>query len=375
MKFSASKSPLLTICLFPFRPDITAPEAPSDPAAQIGTVVWGRCVAHIEGTEDPGNGEGLSVPDAEKADRLTAIGKRWLEEERAHIGAARCEVKYAWSPSRDVARQLPKTDSLRDYSAAEGDEVCGSTDLEYVEGDLLVVEDVKTGFTPIAAYVPQIKTLGLFAARARGVRRVKVILTKLHEDKPVESIEMLLDSFALDAIAEDLRIRLTAAPEATPVPGAHCTEMFCPARLVCPEVPAAIAELIPAHALVKAPRFSHEFVSHDHDARMLEFCRLLEKSADDMKKQIRLRTPKTGVQLADGRWLGEGTHGETKLSQDQLVAKLRELGAKAGLTDEDIDRTIADCSYTYEKSGGLKVTKGPPKRLALPAKTKTEDAA
>lgn len=374
MKFSASKSPLLTICLFPFRPDITAPEAPSDPAAQIGTVVWGRCVAHIEGTEDPGNGEGLSIPDAEKADRLTVIGKRWLEEERAHIGAARCEVKYAWSPSRDFARQLPKTNSLRDYSAAEGDEVCGSTDLEYVEGDLLVVEDVKTGFTPIAAYIPQIKTLGLFAARARGVRRVKVILTKLHEDKPVESIEMLLDSFALDAIAEDLRIRLAAAPEATPVPGAHCTEMFCPARLVCPEVPAAIAELIPAHTLVKHPKFSHEFISHDHDAKMLEFCRLLEKACDDMKKQIRTRTNPEGVQLEDGRWLGEGTHIESRTSTDRLTELARKLGAKAGLTDEDIDRAIADCSYPYEKSGGFKVTKGPPKRVkALPKKQ--EDAA
>ena len=375
MKFSASKSPLLTICMYPFRPELVAPEAPSDPAAQIGTVAWARLAAHIEGAADPGNGEELSLDDAAKVDAIVAIGKVWLERERASMRAPKCEVKYAWSPSKDAARELPKTSSLRDYSNAKADEVCGSTDLEYLADDeVLTVEDCKTGFTPLVNYVPQIRTLGLFVARSRGVRKIRVILTKLYEDRPPESIVSILDGFALDAIAEDLRNRLAAAPASEPIPGGHCTEMFCPARLVCPAVPALIAELVPADALVKGPKFSHTFISHDHDARMLDFCRLLKKAADDMKKQIELRTPQAGVQLGDGRWLGEGTHYETKFSEAQLKAKIRELGEAAKLDDEAIDLAIDSCSYRYEKSGGYKVTKGPPKRVnALPSK-KTEAA-
>lgn len=371
MKFSASKSPLLTICMFPFRPEIIAPEAPSDPAAQIGTVAWARLTAHIEGGDDPGNGEELSLDDSAKVDAIVAIGKVWLERDRATIRGPKCEVKYAWSPSKDVARELPKTDSLRDYSDAKGDEVCGSTDLEYLaEDDVLTVEDCKTGYTPLVNYIPQIRTLGLFVARTRGVRKIRIILTKIYEDRPPESLVSMLDGFALDAIAEDLRNRLAASPISEPIPGAHCTEMFCPARLVCPAVPTMIAELIPADALVKQPKFSHTFVSHDHDARMLEFCRLLEKAADDMKKQIKKRTPQAGVQLGDGRWLGEGTHYETKFSEAQLKAKIRELGEMAKLDEEAIDLALDTCTYRYEKSGGYKVTKGPPKRVgALPPKS------
>lgn len=365
MRFTASKSALLATCMFPFRTDVTAPEAPSDPAAQIGTVVWARLAAHVEGNDDPGNDETLAPADAERANAILVIGRRFLETSRADIRDPRCEVKYAWSPSKDVARQLPPTEALRDYSAAEGDEVCGSTDLEFISADgVLVVEDYKTGFTPLVQYIPQIRTLALFAARARGVRKVRAVLTKLYEDRPADSITMTLDGFALDAIAEDLRNRLAAANESEPIPGPHCTEMFCPARLVCPVATSAIAELVPADERRHLPVFSHTFVSHDNDALMLVFLRLIEKTADDMKKQIKVRTPKDGVVLADGRVLREGFHSETKWSQEQLIAKARELGAKAGLADEDIDRELEACRYSFTKSEGLKVVKA-----KLPAKS------
>lgn len=373
MRFTASKSPLLAICLFPFRDDVTAPEAPDDPYTRVGTVVWARLAAHIEGKPDPGNGA-LADAEAARVDLLYAIGKRWLADHRAHIASPRCEVKYGWSPSKDTARELPKTydengrENLRDYASLVDDEKAGSTDFEYLEDALLVVEDIKTGHTPLAQYLPQIKTLALFAARSRGVRRVKAVLTKFHDDAPPESISVILDGFALDAVAEDLRNRLAAVNDGEPIPGAHCTEMFCPARLACPAVPTLIGELIPADALVKLPKFSHAFISHDHDAKMLELLRLIKKAGEDMKAVIERRTPDDGVKLEDGRWLGEGTHPETSWSKERLMAKARELLAEKGLTDEQIDVELEPCRTTFAKSGGLRVTKGPPKKAALPKK-------
>lgn len=380
MRFSASKSPLLGVCLYSFRDDVTAPEAPGGRAATVGTIAWARAAAVLEGKLDPGNGELDDEPSdadedampsatAEEIDSYFRAALRWIEQRSPDKGR-RCEVKYGWSPSRDTARELPKTydengrENLRDYSSLIDDERAGSVDLEYVDGDgMLVIEDIKTGHTPLAQYLPQIRTLGLFAARCRRVRRVKVVLTKLYVDKPHESISHILDGFALDAIAEDLRLRLAAAKDAEPVPGPHCTEMFCPARLVCPAVQVLVGELVPADALVKGPRISHEFVSHDHDAEMLSFIRVVEKTAKDLKSIIKKRTPADGVRLASGMLLREGFHAESKLSQSAIVAKAKELGSRAGLTDEMVDQELATCMVTYQKSEGLRVTKGAPKRI------------
>lgn len=356
MKFSASASPLLAICAFPFNPDLTAPEADAGSAAKVGTIAWARVAAHLERRPDPGNGEDLTPQEIADIDAHYVTGLAWAEKRR-RVGT-RCEVAFAWSPSRDVARELARTKKLRDYSDAKGDEVCGSTDLvDWDMDNTLLVEDVKTGYTPLAQYVPQIRTLALFAARANKVRKVRARLVKLYKDREPDILEMMLDGFALDAIAEDLKTRLEAAKTADPIPGAHCTEMFCKARLVCPAVQAAVTELVPADQLVRMPKLSHEFVSVDHDARMLDFLRLVEKWSKDFKDLIKKRTPKEGAELADGRILREGFHDETKWRQEDLIAKARELGVKAGLTDEQIDRELEACRYTFKKSEGLKVVK------------------
>jgi hypothetical protein len=362
LKFTLSKSPLLAVCSFAFRGDVTAPEAEPGPSAKIGTVAWARAVAFIEGREDPGNGD-LTPSEARDADEYYVAALRWMDG-RKRVGWM-CETKFAWSPSRDEARTLEEK-GARDYSGAKDDEVCGSTDLTHFDGDgVLCVEDVKTGVTPIVQYIPQIANLGMVAARAYKVRRVRLRLVKLKKDAPREEWTAELDGFSLDALAEELRERLAAVATSEPKPGAHCADMWCPARLACPAVPAAIAELVPVDALLSRPKFSHEFVSHDNDAALLNFLRLVEKACDDMKRVIRGRTPEAGAVLSDGRILREGFHDETRWRQEALIAKARDLGKRAGLADEDVDRELEDCRYTYRKSQGLKAVKAP----RLPAKT------
>lgn len=374
MRWSASKSALLSICAYPYRDDVTAPEADSGTDAKIGTIAWARVAAFIEGKDDPGNGE-LVGDDARNCDEYYVAGVNWAKDRR-RLGW-RCEVMFAWSPSKDMARELPPSTKLRDYyhtpechplcaRHCNGDEKPGSTDLVYFDSEgMLCVDDVKTGITPLVVYIPQIRTLGMMAARANGVRRVRVKLIKLYKDKPAEEWADELDGFAIDAIADERISQLAAVAKAKPVPGSHCTEMYCPARLACPEVPVAIAELMPAEALVKRPKWTHEFVSYDNDAALLEYLRLVEKACEDLYKLIKKRTPVVGAVLTDGRILREDFHDESRMRQDSLIAKLRELGTKAGLTDEDIDRTLEDCKYSFSKSQGLKVKK-PPKELKAP---------
>lgn len=355
MDFTASRSPLLAICGYPFRPDVRVPDVEAGRDAAIGTVAWARVVAHAEGRDDPGNVD-LTGEDAKDCDAYYAAGVAWLKGQPARAGW-RYEVKFAWSPSRDVARELPSGGELRDYSAKEGDEVCGSTDIAYMGGDVACVDDIKTGVTPLVQYIPQIRTLGLFVSRAFRTSRVRVRLVKLYKDKPAEEWVEELRRADLDALAVERREQLERAKVAQPRPGSHCVDMFCPARVACPEVPVAVAQLVPADALVKTPKFSWEFVSHDHDAAQLEMLRLVGKAVDDLKKVIKQRTPPSGVMLSDGRFLREGFHEETRYREAELIATIRELGAHAGLTDEDIDRTLLKCTYTFQKSEGLKVTK------------------
>lgn len=372
-RFSASKSGLLAACGYPFRDDVNAPDTEPGSDARIGTVAWARVVAHIEGRPDPGNGEGLTPDEANDVDAYVAAGLTWAKE-HARLGW-RCEVAFAWSPSGDTARQLPKSDKLRDYyhdascppdciRHVNGDEQPGSTDVVTMADDAIEVIDVKTGVTPLEQYIPQVRTLAVMAARTYGVSRARVRLVKLHKDAPAEEWSDTLRRADLDAIAEELAGQLAAAQTAEPSPGPHCNGMWCPARVVCPVVPAAVEQLVPAEALVRLPAFSAKFISHDHDAQQLELLRLVEAAAKQLKDAIKKRTPAGGVVLADGRLLREGFHTESKWKQEALIAKVRELGVRMGLTDEQIDIALDECRYSFEKSEGLKVLKAPKGRAA-----------
>lgn len=363
--FSASRSALLAACGYPFRPDVEWPYIESSPEAKIGTVAWARGVAHGEGRVDPGN-VGLTPEEAKDCDDYTGNIKRWIDEHK-RLGW-RYEVKFAWSPSRDVGRELPESAGLRDYYHApdcadgctrhcEGDERPGSTDLVTFDGELLEITDAKTGVTPLSQYIPQIRTLGMFGQRAHGVKRVRLRLVKFYKDKPPEEWTEELRRLELDAVAMLLRERLARAADAQPTPGNHCNDLWCPARVVCPAVTSAVPELIPAADLVRLPRFSREFISHEHDAEQLALVRVVNSAADELKKIIKARTPAEGVILEDGRIFKEWFHSEARWSQESLLAKVRDLAKRAGLAEEDIERELEMCRYRFDKSEGLKAVK------------------
>lgn len=152
-----------------------------------------------------------------------------------------CEVKFAYKPQTDTARQL--SGGARDYAAAAG-EIAGTVDLIVTREDgTTAVVDYKTGRQPVhAAESGQMRLLGLAVARARGLEGVCVSIVRVIDDGTLGFDEVWLGPDDLDRIARHVRStvsRVAAAREAvsagvTPdvAVGNHC--VFCPAYRACP---------------------------------------------------------------------------------------------------------------------------------------------
>jgi RecB family exonuclease len=168
------------------------------------------------------------------------IDLSWLTTEASHI---ECEVKFAYKPLTDTARQI-RGGSVRDYSAVEDDELAGTADLVITRPDgNLVVIDYKTGRHRVhVVESSQMKLLGLMIARAKGLSQVCVSIVHVSEDGAMDFDELLLRSEDLDRIAQSVRTILSHVSEArrtvaqgqTPdvSVGDHCA--FCPAYRACP---------------------------------------------------------------------------------------------------------------------------------------------
>lgn len=363
LDFSASKSALLFACAYPFRPEVETDARAAGIPAVIGSAVQARITAIIRSEPLPDLPAELQGQDRERAERLSLRAIEWTGK-NIRIGW-RSEVKLAWSPSTDIARELPPSfdaegkEILRDYSAAKGDEICGSTDVLTMAGDAVEVVDVKTGSTPLESYVPQVRTLTLMGARRFGVSRGRWRLVKIHEDAEAEEISGELDSFELDVIAGELAERRAAIATAEPNVGPACVDLYCDARVACPATTQAVAELVPAEALVRhAFRMTTKVEGPEHAAWMLDRVRLVESAAKAVKDAIKAAVPEGGWELPDGSRLVESTREMPRFDKHTATALLRQLGA----TPEQIKA----CWYTFTESAGLRVVggKASPKRAS-----------
>jgi RecB family exonuclease len=164
----------------------------------------------------------------------------WLPTDTDRV---ECEVKFAYRPLTDTARQLCGG-SVRDYSAVEDDEIAGTADLVVTRPDgNTVVIDYKTGWHRVyAVESSQMQLLGLAVARARGLSQVCVSVVHVMEDGALDFDELLLGHDDLDRISQSVRTilsnvsqaRVTVSSGQTPDVhvGEHCA--FCPAYHACP---------------------------------------------------------------------------------------------------------------------------------------------
>lgn len=318
---------------------------------------------------------------AERGDRLHAVAARYpstgvreevaedIREEYARVcewldsinavalfreGRLLLEVSYAWDVATDTAECIG---SHRDYSKANG-RLSGTADLVWlttIDGKPIAatIWDWKAGTGHDAG--PQLRSLALMVARTYGIEQVTVAALEVTAERVLEVAREELDAFGLSAAAGEIDALLSGIETSAPVPGAHCGELYCPARLTCPVGQVAVAEVIEAIpsdklAARQAFRLSDPIETPEHAAWAVEVIRLVNAKLDAIKEDIKSKVPAEGWRCADGRVLKETFHNASSFSKDKALALCKELGA----TDEQIALTY----FSYEKSNGLRVSGG-----------------
>lgn len=347
MRVTASKVGLLQYCQAWARPEMTWATG-SSAAADRGTR-FHKAIALYVACE---KGVPLKVEDDIVAEFEHA--KAWINSLNIDRQDLRVEMSFAWDPETDTAEILG---SDRDYARRNG-RLCGTADLvlvAVVDGKpmTVMVWDWKTGSGREAG--PQLRTLGLMAARAFGVESATVAALEVSKGGVEEVAREELDAFAIAGVAGELAEQIASIASAEPTPGSHCGELYCPARLSCPLGNAATAEVvqvIPADALVRREEFrlTDPIETPEHAAWAIDVIRLVNAKLDAIKDEIKSKVPAEGWALEDGRVLRETKANIEALDKSRALALCRELGA----TDEQ----LGGLYYTFEKSNGLRVTGG-----------------
>ena len=162
------------------------------------------------------------------------------------------ELALAYDPETGTARELGRNIGRR-YPPVHPREFVGTADVVTLSSTEVFVADFKTGHGLIAPAKenPQLRFLGLAAARVFHRRHLRVAIIKLTEDGTPFFDSAEYDAIELDAIEEELRDLarrvdqakdLLAIGEAPPVTvGIHCRR--CPSLVHCPGQTALVRKL------------------------------------------------------------------------------------------------------------------------------------
>lgn len=340
MRVSASKVGLLEYCQAFARDDMKW-DYTSSPAAERGTR-FHKAIAMYVACEP---GVTLKVED-DIAEELEQA-KAWVD--RNVTTPKYVELAFAWDPTKDTCTALDVVD--RAYKPSS--QLCGTADLVLLSDDCVYVYDWKTGDASNAG--PQLRILGLMAARAFRTERAVVSALEVRASGVTEVCVEDLDSFDLAVIAGNIADQLAAIETAEPTPGSHCGELYCPARLHCPAASTAMTEVvdvIPAESLVRRPGFkiTDPIRTAEQAIYTVDVLRLMSAWIDAKKEEIKAKVPAEGWATDDGRVLKEARAEMEGFKKDRALALCKQLGA----TDEQ----LGSLYYTFSKSQGLRVSGG-----------------
>jgi hypothetical protein len=291
-----------------------------------------------------------------------AAGCDWIDELNVSSKSnLLIETSFAWDPATDTAEIIGVD---RDYSKA-GDRLPGTADVvlvTIVDGKPIgaVVWDWKFGNSYESP--PQLRALGLMVARTFGIDQVSCAALDIGPLGVRELCHETLDAFELSMIAGELTEDFAAIDGSEPTAGAHCSELFCPAKLSCPLIGEGVAQIIPAADLVKKPAYklTDPITTPEHAAWAVGVISLMNAKLKAIKADIKKLVPDGGWKLEDGRTLEERFSNSYSFSKASAIALLRELGA----TDEQIEAL----EVPYQKSQGLRVYGGTAKPRAKRSK-------
>lgn len=225
IRVTASKAGLLPVCQYVFRDGTPWLDTPGR-AAIDGNTFHAAIAPEVDASLPAYTGR-----RSKWVERRLEAARAWLA---ANPGQYEAEVAYALDVDTCKGRVLGKNIG-RDYEKhGRGPrDLVGAADFVQVVGKVAHVYDWKTGRAVTDTVWPQMRTLGVLVAQAYGVE--SVVLRPLHvteyvvEDGMRE--EMDLGALALAEVA--LRQNIARIPDAWPTYGAHCNELWCPARKAC----------------------------------------------------------------------------------------------------------------------------------------------
>lgn len=230
---SASKLPLFQRCTFSARPEIELP--PDEPSEQsrLGTARHTVYAAILERT--PITAEMLVAGDI--TEMHVATVRAWIEDTIPLGAEVIVERAFAYDLQTDTARELPRA-GHRDYSQARPGELVGTVDLAWIFEGVLYLRDWKCGRwdrVDPARTNGQLRALGLFVARTRGLDTVDVGPLLVADSGDVADHDHArMDVFDLDGVADELRTLPARVAVSTPVPGTWCAEKYCSLNGHCP---------------------------------------------------------------------------------------------------------------------------------------------
>ncbi len=364
-KLSMSKASIARWCAWWAQPGLDLPWDPPGPPARFGNAFHAGASAHVNGvrlTEHDVAALARKLElDADGEARLAVMLAGWIQRNPT-LGADgwQSEVALALDPVAGTARVLGR-DIGRGYKQAglRSTEIPGAVDLLSVEGELVVVRDIKTGNAENVDNVAdngQLNGLALAAARAFGATRARVELEFVDGEGASTIYAHELDAFDLDAISAefaDIWARMHD-PKPVPVAGAHCR--WCPARTICPEQHAAAVAIVPADDRRRLPIVtdSRGFQSAEHAAWQVETLRKAKVVFDAAKTALEAYADERGgIDLGDGTvYAGKETSREY-VNQGALRVAANMLAERSG---RSVAEELEELTARARAAGGIKTS-------------------
>ncbi len=223
---SASKAALFSACAYAFRRGTEWVEERGRAAIQ-----GDQFHVAIAPEVDPSITNAPFPPTTKWHRERMAQATDWIA--RNYVPGWRAEVAYAYDPRNDTARILGYNIGRKyEKHGKLPHELAGSTDIGW-QNYAAHVRDWKTGRAVTDAVWPQLEWLGLFSARAHGLKSAVVGPLHVTDYGVGDTMIRELDESDLDRIANGIREQLASVEDAWPTPGVHCNALYCPARAGC----------------------------------------------------------------------------------------------------------------------------------------------